>query len=533
MATTLSGQGLDITAGRQGIVAGSGYNRWLAPPAAVAIHLCIGMIYGFSVFWLPMQRLVGHGKPLACPAGFGLAQRAVTTACDWTSTDVTLTFTIAIVLLGAAAAIFGGWLERVGPRRAGLVAAACWGGGLLVAAAGVHLHQLWLLWLGAGVIGGVGLGIGYISPVSTLIKWFPDRRGLATGMAIMGFGGGAMIGAPLAALIMQRLGAPGAPAVAAALAILGVVYLLAMTAGAFGYRVPPPGWAPPGWVPGRDGTRIAAGDVALHQAHRTRQFWLIWLVLMLNVSAGIGVISVASPMLQEIFGGQLIGHPELAFGALAPDQAQAIALIAAGFAGLLSLFNIAGRFFWAAISDRIGRPATYSVFFILGVALYAAAPATAAIHDVRLFVLAMCLILSMYGGGFATIPAYLADIFGTRFVGAIHGRLLTAWSTAGIVGPLLMTRIKATGGGYAVTLYLLAGLLALGLVCNLLVRPLAPRWFLPVAPAAAAAAAGRAAAPGIGRGGLDGRAALAWLAVGLPIAWGIWITLQKAAVLLG
>jgi MFS family permease len=530
--------GTRAASGRARIVAAPGYNRWLVPPAALAIHLCIGMIYGFSVFWLPMQRLVGHGRALACPAEFGLFARAVTTACDWTSTDVTLTFTIAIVLLGASAAIWGGWLERVGPRRAGLVAAVCWGGGLLVAAAGVRLHQLWLVWLGAGVIGGVGLGIGYISPVSTLIKWFPDRRGMATGMAIMGFGGGAMIGAPLATLIMQGLGAPGQPAVAAALAILGVIYLLAMTAGAFGYRVPPEGWAPPGWAPRAGRAMIAHGDVALNQVHRTPQFWLIWLVLMLNVSAGIGVISVASPMLQEIFGGLLIGHPELAFGALDADKAAAIALIAAGFTGLLSLFNIVGRFFWASVSDRIGRRATYSVFFVLGMALYAAAPWTAALHDVRLFVLCMGIILSMYGGGFATVPAYLADIFGTRFVGAIHGRLLTAWSTAGIVGPMLMTQIKPAGGRYDITLYILAGLLALGLACNLAVRPLARHWFLP-APAAGRTGAGPTGAsqaiggPAIGIGGLDGRAALAWLAVGAPIAWGVWITLRKAAVLLG
>ena len=528
---------------RERIVARAGFNRWLVPPAALAIHLCIGMSYGLSVFWLPLSRALSVGKPApaACP-DMSLLTALVTTTCDWRVSDLVLVFSIGIVMLGLSAALFGGWLERAGPRKAGLAAALCWSGGFLIGALGVFLHQLWLIWLGMGLIGGVGLGLGYISPVSTLVKWFPDRRGMATGMAIMGFGGGAMIGSPLADLLITHFKGPDSAGVWQTLAVMGTGYLLVMLCGAFGYRVPPAGWQPQGWTPlGSRAKLITSGHVHLSDAHKTPQFWLLWAMLCLNVSAGIGVLALASPMLQEIFGGSLIGRPEVGFGQLDPGQKAQVAAIAAGFVGLLSLFNILGRFFWATLSDRIGRKATYATFFALGCALYAAAPWAAGIGSQALFVLFFCVILSMYGGGFATIPAYLADVFGTQFVGAIHGRLLTAWSTAGVVGPLVVTAIRQAqveagvqgAALYGRTLLILAGFLAAGFVANLLVRPLGKRWFMTPAelPAGSAARDASGGAFGIGRGGLTPAAALAWAAVGLPIAWGVWITLAKALIL--
>src|SRR5262249_8177070 len=277
------------------------------------------------------------------------------------------------------------------------------------------------MWLGSGVIGGIGLGLGYISPVSTLVKWFPDRRGMATGMAIMGFGGGAMIGAPPADLLMNYFKTPNSVSVWQTFVAMGAIYSVFMMVGAFRYRLPPVGWRPDGWTPPSENkTMITQHQVHLRDAHKTPQFWLIWWVLTLNVSAGIGVIGMASPMLQEIFAGSLIGLPDVKFGALAGDQRAAVAAIAAGFTGLLSLFNIGGRFFWASLFAYIGRKNTYYVFFLLGIALYALGPTAAAMGSKLLFVACFCIILSMYGGGFATVPAYLADMFGTQFVGAIH-----------------------------------------------------------------------------------------------------------------
>ena len=530
---------------RERIVATTGFNRWLVPPAALAIHLCIGMAYGFSVFWLPLSRALGVTQPLACP-DLTLAAALVTTTCDWRVADLGWMYTLFFVLLGSSAALWGGWLERAGPRKAGVVSAFCWCGGIAVAAIGVMLHQLWLMWIGAGVIGGIGLGLGYISPVSTLIKWFPDRRGMATGMAIMGFGGGAMIGAPLADRLMNHFKSAESVGVWQAFLVLAAIYLVFMLVGAFSYRVPPAGWRPEGWMPPEaGGTMITARHVHLRDAHKTRQFWLIWAVLCLNVSAGIGVLGMASPMLQEIFGGKLIGLPELSFTQLDESQKAAIAAIAAGFAGLLSLFNIGGRFFWASLSDQIGRQNTYYAFFCLGIVLYALAPTAAHMGSQVLFVAIFCIILSMYGGGFATIPAYLADIFGTQFVGAIHGRLLTAWSTAGIIGPVVVNYVREfqIGAGiprdqvYDFTMYILVGMLVLGLIANSQVRPLAGKWFMSEAEVAALQA-DRAAAQaggsfGIGRGGLTGRALLAWGFVGIPILWGVWVTVQKAAILFG
>ncbi|HEY0571181.1 MAG TPA: OFA family MFS transporter [Enterovirga sp.] len=532
---------------RERIIAKPGFNRWLVPPAALAIHLCIGMAYGFSVFWLPLSRSVGLTQSKVCP-DLTLVGALFTTTCDWRVADLGWMYTLYFVFLGIASAIWGGWLERAGPRKAGLVAMACWCGGLLISAVGIYMHQLWIMWLGSGVIGGIGLGIGYISPVSTLIKWFPDRRGMATGMAIMGFGGGAMIGAPLADIFIRHFRSPTDVGVWQTFVALGIIYTLFMTAGSFGYRIPPAGRRPDGFVPKTTAkAMITNRHVHLRDAHKTKQFWLIWALLTLNVSAGIGVIGIASPMLQEIFAGQLIGLPDVRFTQLDAGQKTLIAAIAAGFVGLISLFNIGGRFFWASLSDKIGRKNTYYAFFILGIVLYALSPWAAHSGNKALFVLFICVIISMYGGGFATVPAYLADVFGTQFVGAIHGRLLTAWSTAGIIGPVVVNYIRefqiAAGVSrdhvYDATLYSLVGLLVLGLLCNFLVKPLSDKWFMKDEEVEAlqaklhVAGTERTGSFGIGTGGLDARAAIAWTLVGIPILWGVWITLSKSLVLFG
>jgi MFS family permease len=541
------------------IIAPPGYNRWLVPPAALAIHLCIGMAYGFSVFWVPLGRAVGVaqglGKPIPCPGDattfFGkiaiTAQALFATDCDWTQFDLGWMFTLFFVLLGVSAAIWGGWLERVGPRKAGVVAALCWCGGLMISAVGVYLHQLWMLWVGSGIIGGCGLGLGYISPVSTLIKWFPDRRGMATGMAIAGFGGGALIGSPLATLLMNHFATPTSVGVWETFVAMGLIYFVFMLGGAFGYRLPPPGWKPEGWTPPVNShAMITDRHVHLRDAHKTAQFWLIWAVLCLNVSAGIGIIGAASPMLQETFGGLLFGDPTVGFGQFNDAQKAQAALVGAAFVGLFSLFNIAGRFFWASLSDKIGRKLTYYTFFTLGFICYASAPTLATLGWLGLFAAAFCLIASMYGGGFATIPAYLADIFGTQFVGAIHGRLLTAWSTAGIVGPVIVNYMHdnrvaqgvAPDQIYQPIFYVLSGLLVAGFVANLLIKPLHKKWFMKEEDVAALQAVDRAAAErvktgshGIGGGKFDLTSLLAWAAVGIPLAWGIWITLDKALIL--
>lgn len=532
---------------RERTIAKPGFNRWLVPPAALCIHLCIGMAYGFSVFWLPLSQAIGITKPVACAADVGLIGSLFTTACDWKVADLGWMYTLFFVFLGSSAAIWGGWLERVGPRKAAFVSTLCWCGGLLISALGIYWHQLWLMWLGSGVIGGIGLGLGYISPVSTLVKWFPDRRGMATGMAIMGFGGGAMIGSPLADMLMNTFKTPASVGVWQTFVAMAAIYFVFMMAGTFGYRVPPANWRPDGWTPpATQNAMITSGHVHLQNAHKTKQFWLIWAVLCLNVSAGIGVLGMASPMLQEIFAGSLIGKPEIGFAALDAGQKTQIATIAAAFVGLLSLFNIVGRFFWASLSDKLGRKLTYATFFGLGILLYALSPWAAHAGSLALFVGFFCIILSMYGGGFATVPAYLADMFGTQFVGAIHGRLLTAWSTAGIIGPVVVNYIREAqiNAGvpraqvYDRTMYILAGMLVLGFLCNLLVRPVATKWFMKDAEVAAlqarsanASATTHYGSHGIGKGGLNGGALLAWAVVGLPIAWGVWITLSKSLAL--
>ncbi|MBV6811638.1 OFA family MFS transporter [Xanthomonas campestris pv. pennamericanum] len=538
---------------KERIIARPGFNRWLVPPAALAIHLCIGMAYGFSVFWLPLSKALGITESIACPADMGLFARMVATTCDWKISELQWMYTLFFVLLGCSAAIWGGWLERAGPRKAGVVSALCWCGGLVISAVGIHFHQIWMLWLGSGVIGGIGLGLGYISPVSTLIKWFPDRRGMATGMAIMGFGGGAMIGSPLADALMRHFATPTSVGVMETFLVMAALYFVFMMAGAFGYRVPPSGWTPAGWTApvASSNAMITANHVHVKKVWGIPQFWLLWGVLCLNVSAGIGVIGMSSPMLQEVFGGRLIGV-DVGFASLDPTQLASIATIAAGFTGLLSLFNIGGRFFWASMSDKLGRKNTYTLFFVLGICLYAAAPSAGGIGGIALFAGIFCIILSMYGGGFATIPAYLADLFGTQMVGAIHGRLLTAWATAGILGPVVvgyMREYQLAHGSppsqvYNTTMYILAGMLVLGLICNLLVRPVAARHFMTPDELAREKQlahekvdrTGHGTIPPeqmarIGHGGNPALVAFAWLAVGIPMLFGIWVTLQKAFVL--
>ncbi|HYD34025.1 MAG TPA: OFA family MFS transporter, partial [Methylophilaceae bacterium] len=476
-------------------------------------------------------------------------QMLFTTACDWDKPMLGWMYTLFFVFLGSSAAIWGGWLEHAGPRKAGFVAAVCWCGGLLISALGIYTHQLWLMWLGSGVIGGIGLGLGYISPVSTLIKWFPDRRGMATGMAIMGFGGGAMIGSPLADSLMRYFATPTSVGVWETFVVLALGYFVFMMVGAFSYRVPPTGWKPANWnpPPSSGSSMITTRHVHLKNAHKTPQFWLLWAALCLNVSAGIGVIGMASPMLQEIFGGKLIGL-DLQYNELNPDQLTQIAAIAAGFIGLLSLFNIMGRFMWASFSDYIGRKATYFTFFTLGFILYATAPWAGHTGNLGLYVALFCIILTMYGGGFATIPAYLADMFGTQMVGAIHGRILTAWAAAGVLGPVLVNYINEyqinqgvpKSEAYDTTMYVLAGLLIVGFVCNLLVRPVAAKWFMndeelaaerKLAHDAAIKTGGGNAAEVQGYGQRRGLVLLFWLFVGIPLAYGIWNTLTKAWVL--
>lgn len=554
---------------KERIVAEPGFNRWKVPPASVAIHLCIGSVYAWSIYNPPLTRLFG----VAAPA-----------ADDWSLQDVTWIFSVAIVFLGLSAAFAGRWLERVGPRMVGTVAAFCWGGGYLLGSVGILTHQLWLLYLGYGVIGGCGLGLGYVSPVSTLIRWFPDRRGMATGLAIMGFGGGAIIGAPLKRYLMQLfyeapdylgpvgqvnliteagrrfveqagqrlevvvVGAndvagmlvrgaegvyvvgTGSTGVAQTFLVLGLFYFVIMLIAAFSYRVPPEGWLPAGWTPPKEDPQhkklITTRHVDIDEALKTPQFYQLWLVLCMNVSAGIGVLGVASTMMSEIFGTTL---PNIVDGAFA-----------ATYVSMISVFNMLGRFLWASSSDYIGRKNTYWIFFALGILLYLSVPFAANQVSVQpsvvwlvLFYGATMLIFTMYGGGFATIPAYLADVFGTKFVGGIHGRLLTAWSMAGVVGPLAITSLREsaslraiadlaskvdpvafaqrfgapleqldqlvaaqtvtiarlmelapsgtvdpTPGLYNSTMYLMAALLAVGLISNALMRPVAEKHYL-------------------------------------------------------
>jgi MFS family permease len=551
---------------KDSIVAGPEFNRWRVPPASIAIHLCIGSVYAWSIFNPPLTTALGVVQPAAD---------------DWALEDVTRIFTVAIVFLGLSAAVAGKWLEQVGPRMVGVVAASLWAGGFLLGGLGISLHQLWLVYLGYGVLGGCGLGLGYVSPVSTLIRWFPDRRGMATGMAIMGFGGGAMIAAPMKEWLLalyhrapERLGSvdeveliteggrrlasvggqlrevvvlgadegakllvpadpgvyvvgTGSTGVAETFFTLGAIYFVIMLIAAFSYRVPAPNWRPAGWTPPADAaanTRmISTHNVDIDQALKTPQFYLLWVVLCFNVTAGIGVLGVAKTMITEIFGSTL---PTIVDGGFA-----------ATYVLMISVFNMLGRFGWASASDKLGRKNTYYLFFVLGVILYLSIPFTAmgvsaspsVVWLVAFYGITM-LIFTMYGGGFATIPAYLADIFGTKYVGGIHGRLLTAWSVAGVLGPMAITSLRAravnegidrlaaevdpatfeqtfgagldqlpalveaktvtlaklmaiappgtedpTAGLYNSTMFLMAALLLLALIANALVKPVDPK----------------------------------------------------------
>ena len=434
-------------------IAPHGYNRWLVPPAALAVHLSIGQIYAYSVFNAPLTKLIG------------ITQSAPN---DWKLTTVGWVFSIALAVLGASAALFGTWMERVGPRKAMFVAACCFGLGFLVAALGVSSHNIWLIYLGNGVIGGVGLGLGYIGPVSTLMKWFPDKPGMATGLAIMGFGGGAMFASPLSVWLMNTFSSPTSVGVAPTFVVLGLLYFALMMFGVFTIRVPADGWKPKGYVAPKSNKKlVSTHHVNAATAIKTPQFWLLFSILCLNVTAGIGVLGQASVMIQELFSATSVGK-----------DAAVNAAAAAGFVGLLSLFNMAGRFFWSSISDKIGRKNVYMVFFVLGSLLYFAIPTLGESGNKALFIIGFCVIISMYGGGFAAIPAYLRDLFGTYQVGAIHGRILLAWSLAAVLGPVLVNYIRQgqidagvpAAQAYSMTMYIMAGLLILGLIANTLVK---------------------------------------------------------------
>jgi MFS family permease len=435
---------------REHTIAPAGFNRWLIPPAALAVHLCIGEVYGFSVFNVPLTRVYGitHSIP----------------GRDWTIPAVGWIYSIALIMLGLSAALLGRWVERVGPRKTMFTSACCFCGGLLLSSLGVAVHNIGLLYLGYGLIGGIGLGLGYIAPVATLVRWFPDRPGMATGLAIMGFGGGALIGAPLAVELTSRFASADSVGVEEAFLVMAAVYFAFMLFGTLTVRVPPPGWRPTGYVPPERPRRLVTNaHVAVDVAWKTRPFWLLWLVLCLNVTAGIGILGQASLMCQDMFG--------------------ASTAVAGGFAGLLSLFNMGGRFFWSSISDLTGRKTIYGVYFLLGALLYFLVPVTQKLHNVTLFVIVTAVIISMYGGGFATIPAYLRDLFGTMHLGAIHGRLITAWSMAAVLGPQIVNYVSTyqisrgvpRAEAYNLTMYLMVGLLLAGFVCNLLVHPVHER----------------------------------------------------------
>jgi MFS family permease len=433
-------------------IAQPGFNRWLIPPAALTIHLCIGQVYAFSVFNLPMTKLIGIAR--SAPG-------------DWSLPTLGWVFSIAIAFLGISAALFGKWVERQGPRKAMFVAALCFSGGLLISAIGIYLHQIALIYLGYGGLGGIGLGIGYISPVSTLIKWFPDRPGMATGMAIMGFGGGAIIASPLSVALMDYFKSPTSMGVWQTFVVLGVLYFCVMMCGVFLVRVVPADWQfTDVRSPAQSQKLVTNANVTADKAIQTPQFWLLWIVLCANVTAGIGILSQASPLIQEMF--------------------EVSAAAGAGFVVLLSAFNLIGRFFWSSLSDYIGRKRTYMIFLGLGIILYTIIPSTGKQGNIGLFYLSSCLILSMYGGGFATIPAYLRDLFGTLQVGAIHGRLLTAWSVAGVLGPVLVNSIREfqidrgvpKTDAYSVTMYIMAGVLSLGLIANFRIRAVEQKYHL-------------------------------------------------------
>lgn len=429
---------------REKTVAGPGFNRWLVPPAAIAVQMCIGEIYGFSVFNVPLTRALGITSSIK--------------GQDWTIPQVGWIYSIGLIMLGLSAAVLGKWVERNGPRKTMAASACCFCGGLVVASLGVHLHQISIVYLGYGVLGGIGLGLGYIAPVSTLVKWFPDRPGMATGMAIMGFGGGALVGAPFGVELMNHFKTTTSVGVKEAFLVMAGSYFIMMNLGTLLVRVPANDWRPVGFVAPASTNLVTTAHVLADDAIKTPQFWLLWSVLCLNVTAGIGILGQASLMCQDMFG--------------------VSAAVGGGFAGLLSIFNMVGRFAWSSASDLTGRKAIYCIYFILGAILYLLIPLTQRINHVALFVAITAIIISMYGGGFATVPAYLRDLFGTLQVGAIHGRLITSWSMAAVLGPQLVNYISvyqkehgvSKAEAYNPTMYLMAGLLGVGLICNLAVK---------------------------------------------------------------
>lgn len=433
---------------RSAIVAPKSFNRWLIPPAALAIHLCIGQVYAFSVFKIPFMSQFDAGE-----------------------VEIGWIFSIAILMLGISSAVFGTWVEKAGPRASMVAAGTCWVVGFLVAALGITTGQLWLVYLGYGVIGGIGLGIGYISPVSTLMKWFPDRPGLATGLAIMGFGGGALIASPMSNQLMALYGGGSDPehlvaGLTPTFLTLGIVYAIVIAAGAFVIRVPHPDWTPKGFDPATAKAKPmqTEGNVSANNAIRTPQFWLLWVVLFLNVTAGIGILENAAPMIQSYFG--------------------LTAAAAAGYVGLLSLANMAGRFVWSTTSDYLGRKNNYMLYLGGGVLMYLAVALLGG-NSLAIFILATLVIISFYGGGFSTVPAYLKDLFGVFQVGAIHGRLLTAWAAAGVAGPFIVNSVVEAGQAagktgpalYTPGMFIMVGALAIGFVANLLIRPVKEKFF--------------------------------------------------------
>ncbi len=493
---------------RERTVAGPGFNRWLIPPAALAVHLCIGQAYATSVY---KTALVQH--------------------FDTSLTAIGIIFSIAIVMLGVSAAVFGTWVDTGGPRRAMATAALCWAVGFWVGALGIATDQLWLVYLGYGVIGGIGLGIGYISPVSTLIKWFPDRPGLATGMAIMGFGGGAMIASPLSSTLLDSFHGGGDVASGAAVAklfvTLGAGYLVVMLFGAWLVRVPPEGWRPKGFDPDqvKEKSLVTTASVSAANSIKTPQFWLLWTVLFCNVTAGIGILEQAAPMIQDFF--------------REGEKSSVSTAAAAGFVGVLSLCNMLGRFVWSSTSDIIGRKLIYVIYLGLGIALYLTL-ALGGGGTVALFVILAGVIISFYGGGFATVPAYLRDLFGTFQVGAIHGRLLTAWSAAGIAGPLIINGFldaqgkpgELTAPDYRAALLTMVGVLVVGFVANLLIRPVSER-FHESGDGDDADETGGSGVVEDESHGVSPILVVAWLVVSIPLAYGVYQTLVKAIDLVG